>query len=166
MKRLHLIRHAKSSWDHPDLHDIERPLNSRGLKATKVMAPAIVAAGCSFDAVFCSAAVRAQETIENIASHLPDHGIKRVVDDALYTFSAGAVLDFLNALPENFDDVTIVGHNPAFTDLTNRLTSAAIVNVPTCGYVQMEFEGAWKDLDYGTATLNEFLTPKMVKGEK
>lgn len=67
MKRLHLIRHAKSSWSSGSLADIDRPLNQRGLKSCVLMAPQIVKAGCSFEHVFCSPAVRAQSTLENLA---------------------------------------------------------------------------------------------------
>ncbi len=163
MKRLHLIRHAKSSWNDFGLSDIDRPLNDRGVRATAIMAPSIVGAGWKPDAVFVSAAVRARTTIELIASHLPDTDITPAIDEDLYTFSASALLDWCNALPEDLSNVTIVGHNPATTSLTNRLTGSAIANVPTCGYIQMQFDGPWKDLDRDGATLNEFLTPKMVK---
>ena len=37
MKSLFLTRHAKSSWNHVGLSDIERPLNSRGEKAAPFM---------------------------------------------------------------------------------------------------------------------------------
>ena len=39
MKRLTLIRHAKSNWNDPDLTDFERPLNGRGRRDAPVMAP-------------------------------------------------------------------------------------------------------------------------------
>ncbi len=84
------------------------------------------------------------------------------MDQSLYTFNAGTLLDWVNALPDNLADVTIIGHNPAFTDLANRLTNSAIMNVPTCGYVQMEFDGSWAELDAGGAIIKEFLTPKIV----
>ncbi len=162
MKKLHLIRHAKSSWDHPGLGDKERPLNKRGLKATEIMAPAILEAGCSFDAVFTSPAIRARTTIENIAAHLPDEYITPQIDDALYTFGSANLLNFCRTLGDDMADVVIVGHNPAITDLTNRLSGSVILNVPTCAYVQMEFDGPWAELDTGTARLIKFLTPKMV----
>ena len=38
MKRLFLLRHAKSSWDEAGLADRDRPLAPRGRRATQVMA--------------------------------------------------------------------------------------------------------------------------------
>ncbi len=162
MKRLHLLRHAKSSWDHPGLDDKERPLNKRGLKATKIMARAILDAGCRFDAVFTSPATRARTTIENIAAHLPEEDINPQADDALYTFNSNDLMAWCRALGDDMSDVVIVGHNPAITDLTNRLSGSVILNVPTCAYVQMEFDGTWAELDTGKARLIKFFTPKMV----
>ena len=163
LKKLHFLRHAKSSWDHGSLSDVERPLNKRGLLATRIMAEPMVEAGCSFKNIFTSPAVRACTTLENIASHLPRHDIKWKIDDDLYTFNAGALLDWCHALSSDLNDVMVVGHNPAITELTNRLTGADIINVPTCAYIQMEFEGDWKDLDKNSAKHTKFLTPKMVK---
>ena len=37
MKKLYLVRHAKSSWKYPDLDDFERPLNNRGKKDAPIM---------------------------------------------------------------------------------------------------------------------------------
>ncbi|MEL6556492.1 MAG: histidine phosphatase family protein, partial [Cyanobacteria bacterium J06621_11] len=65
MKKLHFIRHAKSSWRNAYLADIDRPLNERGVRSCQVMAAQIVKAGCPLDNIFCSPAVRAQSTIEH-----------------------------------------------------------------------------------------------------
>ena len=76
MKKNHIIRHAKSSWADSTLEDIERPLNKRGLKSCRIMARKIAKTGCLFNNVFCSPAVRAQSTIENISKHLKDLDIR------------------------------------------------------------------------------------------
>lgn len=38
MKKLYLIRHAKSSWKDISLDDLDRPLNKRGQKDAPFMA--------------------------------------------------------------------------------------------------------------------------------
>lgn len=85
------------------------------------------------------------------------------IDHDLYSFNAVALLDWCQALSDDLDDVMVVGHNPAMTELTNQLTGSDIENIPTCGYIQIEFEGRWKDLKEKTAKRTKFLTPKMVK---
>lgn len=166
MKKLHLIRHAKSSWSSGLRADIDRPLNQRGLRSCPIMAEQIVKAGCQFNSVFCSPAVRAQSTIEQIAQHLANRGADREIvwqaDEALYTFEVQALLEWCRGLDDAIAQPVIVAHNPALTDLCNLLGDRPIENLPTCGYVQLAFNrSTWKELAADTAELTSFLTPKM-----
>ncbi|EDX87062.1 phosphoglycerate mutase family protein [Synechococcus sp. PCC 7335] len=158
MKKLHLIRHAKSSHDNSYLADIDRPLNQRGLQACEVMAAQIAKAGCPFDPIFCSPAVRAQSTIEQISQALPERQISWQVDNALYTFRSQDLLGWCQALEEAVNEVVIVGHNPAMTDFVNEISDRTIDNLPTCGYVQLLFENdSWQNLSADSAKLVSFL---------
>lgn len=162
MKKLHLIRHAKSSWRDASIADIERPLNKRGVKSAGVMAAQIVKAGCGFERVFCSPAVRAQSTIEQLCQQLPKREITWEIEDALYTFEMESLLRWCQALDDAIADVVIVGHNSALTDLINFVGDHPIENLPTCGYVQLALSvNAWKDLAAESAQLLSFLKPKM-----
>lgn len=164
MKTVHLIRHAKSSWAESGLSDVERPLNDRGIRACRIMAQPIWNAGCRFENVFCSRARRTQLTIQGIADALPGKNIRWQVEDALYTFSGRALLDWVSMLNEGIDEVVMVGHNPATTDFCNGMANAGIPNVPTCGYAQILFpQDNWTDLQVGTGKLECFLTPKSVE---
>jgi phosphohistidine phosphatase len=127
------------------------------------MAQAIWDAGCRFEHVFCSRARRTQLTIQGIAEALPDKSINWQVEDALYTFSGRALLDWVHNLEETLDEVVMIGHNPATTDFCNGMANADIHNVPTCGYAQIHFpQSSWLDLTVGSGTLKCFLTPKTV----
>ncbi|KPQ34219.1 MAG: phosphohistidine phosphatase SixA [Phormidesmis priestleyi Ana] len=162
MKKLHLIRHAKSSWADSAIADIDRPLNQRGLAACKIMAPQIVKAGCRFEAVFCSPALRAQSTIEQINQALSPQNITWQVDPDLYTFEAQALLRWCHRLNDDLSEVVIVGHNNALTDLINQLGDQPIENLPTCGYAQLAFSGStWQSLKANSGELVSFLKPKM-----
>ena len=101
MKRIHLIRHAKSSWADGNQRDIDRPLNDRGVRACQFMAEHIRDAGCCFDHVFCSAATRAQMTIELLKGSLPDMDFSWQTDHDLYTFDWGDLLDWCRELDES-----------------------------------------------------------------
>lgn len=163
MKKLHLIRHAKSSWADPNLSDEQRPLSSRGVSSCEIMAPAIVKAGCNFEHVFCSPAVRAKATIENIAKALPDRAVEWKVDEQLYTFNGANLLHWCKSISDDLDEIVLLGHNPAITDLCNGLSGADLENIPTCGYALLTFDGEhWQDLKPKTARLETFLTPKKV----
>lgn len=159
MKVLHLIRHAKSSWDNPDWTDKERPLNSRGLNDCKLMAPEI-ARYCDFRRVFSSPAERAQSTLQNLSDALPKP-IDWTADEALYTFNSKGLLNWCRALDDDFDEVTVVGHNPALTDLCNQIGDQLLDNLPTCGYVKLHAVcDQWGKLAAGSTKVSSYLYPK------
>lgn len=162
MKTIHLLRHAKSSWADPDLPDRERPLKTRGKQAAWYMIEPIWKAGCRFEHVYSSPAKRARATIRKMSRALRGDGIFWQVDEALYTFDSTDLLAWFRHLDDSLEDVMVVGHNPAITDLANQLGDQDIDNVPTCGYVQLQTELAhWRDLDAGCAHTAHFLYPKM-----
>lgn len=165
MKTLHLIRHAKSNWDNPKLADIERTLNQRGQKSCQLMAKEILKAGCDFSNVYCSIATRAQQTIQGIQVALPNTEFEWTLDKTLYTFSSSQLLSWCRNINDDLDSVVVVGHNPAITELCNKLSDHTIDNVPTCAYVQLQFPGkSWADLQFASTSLTAFITPKLFRG--
>ena len=164
MKTIHLIRHAKSSWENARLGDVQRPLAQRGIKDCQIMGQHIMAAGWNHRNIYCSQAKRAQMTIAGLAKSLPDLNIDWQIDSELYTFSAGVLLDWLAELSDEYAEITLVGHNPAFTDLINRLCDARLDNLPTCGYAQLSGElDSWLQVKKCQFKLNQLIKPKMFK---
>lgn len=149
LRTLLLVRHAKSSWKHPELEDIERPLNKRGARDAPVMGERLLARSLIPDLIVSSPAARALTTAQMIAGELRCSLEAIVVDDALY---AATPLDVLNAVSV-FDDsvrlALVVTHNPAITELANRISDAPIDNVPTCGILTIGTP-AWDCIDGGT----------------
>lgn len=139
MKTIHLLRHAKSSWNDPSLEDESRPLNSRGRKNTQLMARPIFESGCEFENLYVSAAQRAKETIERLAAALPLEVCWQLTP-TLYTFSELDLLQFIGTLNDVDSQVMLVGHNPGLTSLANLLGDQEIDNIPTCGYVRILIE--------------------------
>lgn len=175
MKTLHLIRHAKSSWDSAGLSDHERPLNGRGIRSCAVMAQPIINVGCDFSNLFVSSALRAQMTIRLLSEALDEApgesalngGLVWRTDERLYTFDHRALLGWLGEMPADRESLVIVGHNPGLTDLTNFLSAVGserqIENLPTCGYVQLVANSAdvvWTKLTPGSFSLRHFLRPE------
>lgn len=162
MKTLHLIRHAKSSWENPHLGDVDRPLSNRGARACPLMAPHILTAGCSFENVYSSPALRARSTIELIAHNLPQKEISWKLCDALYCFHHKELRKWCRDLDDDFDEVVIIGHNPALLNFCNKLTGARLENFPTCAYAQLVNPDLqyWNELEWNTFRLTHFLKPK------
>jgi len=137
MKKIHLIRHAKSSWENESLADIDRPLNERGINTCFFMAQHIYGAGCCFDNVFCSPAIRAQSTIELISRCITERNVHWQIDEELYNFDSENLHKWCRSVDESISELLIIGHNPALIDFCNELSNSNIKNIPTCGYVQL-----------------------------
>ena len=63
---LYVMRHAKSSWENPDLSDYQRPLNKRGRHNAKLMKKIMKNKGMFFDFAYISGSQRTMETFKNI----------------------------------------------------------------------------------------------------
>ncbi|MEC7550227.1 MAG: histidine phosphatase family protein, partial [Pseudomonadota bacterium] len=70
MKTLYLLRHAKSSWDDPELKDFERPLAERGLRDIPKMAARFRQRGDTVGCVITSPALRAKTTAKLMADQI------------------------------------------------------------------------------------------------
>lgn len=161
MKLLTLIRHAKSSHGHVGLTDIQRPLNTRGLADTELMAGQLRDQKFTCDAVFCSPAVRARETAAGLFRDTASSG-KLQTRPALYTFDMEALYRFIELIEPHINHAVIVAHNPAITLLANDLAFVDIDNVPTCGIVRFELAiEEWVDIAAGTGELLSFDYPKI-----
>ena len=139
MKRLFLIRHAKSSWGKPDLSDFDRPLNKRGKLNGPEMASRLARLSVLPDLILASPAKRAKKTAVYMAkgTGYPKDNIE--YDEGLYM---GSMEFYISLLKKNFkkaDTIFLVGHNFTITDLAEYLSGASIVNVPTCGIVAIEY---------------------------
>ena len=148
MKKLILIRHAKSSWEY-NVKDHERPLNTRGLKDASVVSN--VLKGLFYpDLVLISSAKRTNETAEIFASNLKIS--KKIIQSNhdLYDFSGSDLLKVIKNCNNSIKELMIFGHNHAITAFVNSYGDLTIDNVPTCGVVVLEFEiDNWSHLKPG-----------------
>jgi len=122
LKRLHLLRHAKSSWDDPGLEDHDRPLAPRGHRAAAAMAGHLAARELRPDLVLCSTARRTRETLDYLIPLLDSLTVR--FERSIYVFDAAQLLKRIRLVPEHVDDLLVVGHNPALADLAGALTDS------------------------------------------
>jgi phosphohistidine phosphatase len=165
--RLHLLRHAKSSWDDSNQADLRRPLAPRGQKAVKALERNMRAMKVAPDLVLCSPAVRAVQTWEGVAPGLPP-GTPVELDAAIYHAGASDLLGRLRRLPPEIDSVLVLGHNPALADLAlglvaagdPRLRTRLETKFPTGALASLEVAATWHDLRWGTAILVAYVVPR------
>jgi phosphohistidine phosphatase len=157
MKRLSLIRHAKSDWGHEDIEDIDRPLNARGYADAKAMAIRIRSSGIQPDYIFSSTAVRAASTALIFARELEVPEDKMFFSNRIYEVSPGKFVEALRSLPDSAKHVFVFGHNNTLTEVVNGLCRQNIPNIPTCGFVMMEADILrWEELKSCIALLFDY----------
>lgn len=142
MKKLYLIRHAKSSWSDPELDDFIRPLAKRGKKDIVLMADRLVGAGILPEMIAASPAKRAKKTAQYLAKRI-GCGKKNIsYYPDLYLGALSYHLQLLDLLLHQVDILFLVGHNNSITELAEYLSGRSIGNVPTCGIVALEYQEA------------------------
>lgn len=161
MKRLALLRHAKSSWDNPGKSDFDRPLNKRGLHDAPLMGKLLADRGLRPTAIVSSAAARARATAELVGHELGIEPPAIRFTESLYLASADDMLASLERLAANDNEVMLVGHNPGITSLANRIADAHIDNLPTaaCFYIEADVQ-SWPELLSRPGRLVFFASPK------
>ncbi|NNE65308.1 MAG: histidine phosphatase family protein [Pyrinomonadaceae bacterium] len=162
MKTLFVLRHAKSSWDHPELSDFQRPLNPRGKRAAPRIGAEMTARGYEPKLVLSSSAERAKETTRLV---LEGAGIEPEIrfDREIYGAAANTLLYIVAQVPSNVGSVMIVGHNPGFEMLVAGLTGESR-RMPTAALAAIEFETeSWDQLEAGMGVLKDHLVPKELK---
>ncbi len=171
MKKLLLLRHAKSSWDDPDIPDQERPLNPRGLRAAKRIAKYLMDKRLEPSIILCTSALRARQTIELLTPAFPK-GATVKIEPRLYGASSKDLITRLRRVSQAAPLVLMVGHNPAMQELVLTLASenAKLNSIrkkfPTAALAVLDAEiDEWKDLRPGGASLVDFVTPKGLRSK-
>lgn len=164
MKTLHLLRHAKSSWDDPGLSDRDRALNKRGKRDAARMGEALSRRMAPMPVVV-SPARRAQRTLGGLCDGWPALAeLDHTTDEDLYTFSADDLFKWLLGQDDEQQSLFIIGHNPALTDLANALAGEdALANLPTAGYLELGLQiDHWRDLRQGCGLIECSLFPRQL----
>ena len=150
-----LVRHAKSSWNHPELDDIDRPLNQRGRRDAPEMGRRLKARSLRPDVIISSPSVRTLSTAAAIAEQVGLDTGRVIAHDDLYAAAPQEVLDVVAVTPASVQILMVVTHNPAITELANRFLACPIDNVPTCGVLTVQLDswscpesGGLMDFDY------------------
>ena len=164
MRTLLLLRHAKSSWKHPELPDHDRPLNDRGKRDAPRMATLLAELRLRPDLIVSSTAKRARRTAEAVAERCAHEGLVRL-DRRLYLADPGAIVDVVHEVGGRSPRILLVGHNPGLEALVVRLTGY-VEPLPTAGlaHVDLPIRG-WKSLRLTTrGRLVNLWRPKEIAG--
>lgn len=168
MKKLLLLRHAKSSWDDPSLADFERPLSSRGLKAAPRMGRELAARDWLPDRALVSPAVRTHATWDLVAAQWPAQP-SVTFPETLYDATPEEMLGELRRTAEAVETLLVIAHNPGLQQFADGIAGGtsdqkALARLrekfPTAALARLVFDGKWRDLNFDGARLTHCLRPK------
>lgn len=163
MKELFIVRHAKSSWDYPDLSDHERPLLEKGKKRTRKMIAFLQSKGVKPDLVLTSSALRARETAGYLAVGLGLTKEDIQIEPGLYAADAARIFDVFIDLSDQNNAVMLVGHNPALTNFVNLYLSPPIDWLPTSAVVALSFQtNHWDEIRKAPFEVKFVAFPKLM----
>lgn len=168
MRRLILLRHAKSDRGARDIPDLARPLNPRGKEAAAQVGVYLAKHDLTPDETICSTAQRTCETWEIVAKALSKPP-PATFDKRLYDADAAGILALLREVNPATHTVLVVGHNPGMQELANALIAAGDVEqranlhqkLPTGAFVAIDFPiDTWALLQAHSGRLDRFVTPR------
>ncbi len=161
MKRIFLIRHAKSSWEFPHLRDHDRPLNHRGLRDAPFMASMLRERYDRLDLIYSSTALRAKTTAEYFRDAFALSDSQFVLKSQLFHCTEDEITSTVKSTEPSADVVAVFGHNPAWTWYVNQIPKVRVDNMPTCGIAVIASEiDHWEDFDIRCSILDDFFFPK------
>ena len=168
MRRLLLLRHAKSSWDTPGLADLERPLAPRGRQTAPLMAQLMAKRRWVPDLVLCSQAERVRETWQLMApllgAQIPSRTLRTI-----YPGAPSRLLMVLHRAPDEARMLLLIGHNPGLGAFATNLCGGGSkkelarmsAKFPTAGLAVIDFDAdRWSEVAGGAGKLEAFVRPK------
>jgi phosphohistidine phosphatase len=162
MKIIKLMRHAKSSWENPDLADFDRPLNPRGLKDAPFMGSIIHDNELGPEIIISSPAKRARQTAI-LFKETAEVKASIEYNDQIYEASPTALLKIVSKLSEDFQSVLLIGHNPGMEGFI-RLLTGEIQSMPTAAFASINLSiEKWADVGANCGNLEVILRPKELK---
>lgn len=168
MRRIFLLRHAKSSWDIEGQEDFDRPLNQRGRNSVPAVGAYLRAQEIAPDLILCSTACRTRETLALLLPFLRGEATIRL-EDRLYLASADRLAAALKLLDNAVRQVLIIAHNPGIQELALSLAAkdrsgerrAMESKFPTAALAEIDLPGRpWSSLEPHAGRLVRFVTPR------
>ena len=173
MRRLMLLRHAKSDWSTPGTRDQDRPLTARGREAAAKMGSYMARHALVPDLVVASPATRVVDTLALVLPAFTKQP-KAVSDERLYETDAEETLKFIRQTPRSVHSLLVVGHNPSLADLASLLMASGDVETrqrlvekfPTAALAVIDFPlDDWSKIHPHSGRLDRFVVPKALESE-
>ena len=171
MRRLMLLRHAKSDRSKPGERDRDRTVAPRGREAAARIGAYMAGHGLRPDLVTCSSAVRTRETWDLVAPAFTK-APRVAYDERIYQNNPEILLDVVKETDPGVHVLLLVGHNPSFQALAECLTASGHGDArqrlrekfPTAGLAVIDFPvDAWDRVHPHSGRLDRLITPGVLE---
>jgi phosphohistidine phosphatase len=166
LKKLFVVRHAKSSWAIPGQSDFARPLNDRGVHDAPIMAERLLLRNEAVDLFLSSPALRARQTCEAFCKEYQRPLTTIQFEETLYHAPCETFYSVIEKISDDYQSVSLFSHNPGITDFVNSLHTGAVVdNMPTCGVFALKIHtNSWLQFASAKKEFMFFESPKHKAG--
>ena len=159
MKKLFIIRHAKSDWGDENLDDFDRPLNEKGIKDCALVGKYLKQKNKKIDIILSSPALRAHTTAKLLAKEL-DFNKNIMQNQYIYEPFVAAIQELISYIHDYNDTAILVGHNPGVSTLAYMLCDSR-EELKTASIVEISFScDSWMDVNKNNATFISYTKPK------
>lgn len=172
MRRLMLLRHAKTETDSASGRDIDRKLDARGVGDAGDVGRWLSQQTQRPAGVLVSTAIRARQTWDIVAKALSPAPVVQDVEE-LYAANVAQLLGVIHEYGADFATLMVVAHNPGLHELaiglsetnTGEAMRALRDNFPTGAVAIIDFDTQdWRDVHFQSGRLVELTAPKKLRG--
>lgn len=164
MKKIIFVRHGKAEDPGPEFSDFERSLTTTGKDISRRMAVKLKEKVSDLGIIVSSPAFRAIETALIFAGVYGFPPEKIIINSNLYfNIDHDSFMELLKATNDEFDTITLFGHNPSFTDLPGLLSKENSEMLPKSGIICLSFKTkTWSGISANAGNKDYFLRPNKV----
>lgn len=160
MKLLYVLRHAKADKSGQTTDDHERVLTQRGIEEARALGARFSEFRPAPEEIFCSTALRARETLENLVESAGTHPEMRF-EKQLYLANPEDILRTAQGFNDRSAAGMVVGHNPGMAMFCWQAAEdkkgdaqAAMLHFPTCALACLSFPvTSWVDIRMDSAKI-------------
>jgi phosphohistidine phosphatase len=169
MRRLMLLRHAKTERAEPGQRDRDRKLTKRGRDDAAVIGAYMARHGLTPDLALVSPAKRTQETWA-LAAPAFAKAPRLLVEERIYNATTEALFKIISEA-RGAHWLVVVGHNPGLHDIAVQLIASGDADtrervtekLPTSGLVVIDLAfDDWSHLHLHAGRLERFITPRLI----
>ena len=160
LRKIILLRHAKSSWKDLNLRDFDRPLSTRGVNDARLMRENFQDLFKEIGETYSSSSVRTRQTLEQL---IPESYQTVKFLKKLYLANSIDIFNLMRSIKKHKQVVMIVGHNPCLQTTLETILNQSIEKFPTCALAVIALRKNWHKSAFPSGELLQFVKPRDFK---